>query len=324
MAIKPIFIFSLPRAGSTLLQRIIATHPQIATASEPWLLLPFIYAQRDTGTYSEYNHHTMYNALSEFIENLPEGHQTYNQLLRQFILGLYSKSANDKQIYFIDKTPRYHTISQEIIDLFPDAKFIFLWRNPLSIIASAIETFGRGKWRLYDYKIDYFKGFSDLHRTYLANKEHVLTVNYEQLILNSEAEKIRIFDYLELDSTTANFDDFASVQLNGGAGDPTGTRNYNKLSTEPLEKWKSTLANPVRKAWIRHYIHWLGQQRLTDIGYNYPELITDVKSINTTTKCLLSDSFRLTYGIIANTFETRIFSEKIKKMPSWTDIVSHL
>ena len=38
----PIFIISLPRSGSTLLQRILTSHESVASASEPWLLLPLI------------------------------------------------------------------------------------------------------------------------------------------------------------------------------------------------------------------------------------------------------------------------------------------
>ena len=38
-----VFIFSLPRSGSTLLQRLLATHPAVATTAEScksWLSTP--------------------------------------------------------------------------------------------------------------------------------------------------------------------------------------------------------------------------------------------------------------------------------------------
>ena len=46
---SPIFIFSLPRAGSTLLQRVLMGHPEIASIAEPWLLLPLMYVQKEHG-----------------------------------------------------------------------------------------------------------------------------------------------------------------------------------------------------------------------------------------------------------------------------------
>ena len=37
---KPIFLLSLPRSGSTLLHRMLASHPQVATLPEPWVPMP--------------------------------------------------------------------------------------------------------------------------------------------------------------------------------------------------------------------------------------------------------------------------------------------
>jgi hypothetical protein len=41
----PLFLLSLPRSGSTLAQRILAAHGGIATTSEPWILLPYLYVR---------------------------------------------------------------------------------------------------------------------------------------------------------------------------------------------------------------------------------------------------------------------------------------
>lgn len=40
------FLISLPWVGSILLQRILAVYPEVSTAEEAWLLLPWIYALR--------------------------------------------------------------------------------------------------------------------------------------------------------------------------------------------------------------------------------------------------------------------------------------
>jgi len=37
---KIAFLISLPRAGSTLLQRLLMAHSGIASCGEPWLALP--------------------------------------------------------------------------------------------------------------------------------------------------------------------------------------------------------------------------------------------------------------------------------------------
>ena len=43
---KLIFLFSLPRSGSTLVQRVLAVHDALITASEPWLLLSLIASKK--------------------------------------------------------------------------------------------------------------------------------------------------------------------------------------------------------------------------------------------------------------------------------------
>ena len=152
MHMKPLFIFSLPRSGSTLLQYILAAHSKISTVSEPWILLPFVYALKEEGSYSEFVHKAMVRAFSDFCEELPNGRKDYFDELSVFALRLYSKACQCESEYFLDKTPRYHLIVEEIIKMFPNGKFIFLWRNPLSIVASMMKSWAGGKWKLYSTK----------------------------------------------------------------------------------------------------------------------------------------------------------------------------
>jgi hypothetical protein len=322
--IKPIFIFSLPRSGSTFLQRIIATHPQISTASEPWLLLPLIYATRKSGSYAEYSYITMQNALSEFITGTPGSDKKYKELLNQFVTALYYENSKQGDIYFLDKTPRYHLIIKEIMEIFPTAKFIFLWRNPLAVVASALNTFGKdGKWRLYDYRIDFYKGLDNMHACFSKNNSNVHVINYEALVNSPDKEINRLFNFLELKNDIPDINSFSKVKLKGGAGDPTGVKNYNKVSSEPLHKWKAALCNPVRRSWARHYIKWIGKKRLSDMGYDYDDIMNDLDSIRTSHRLLFSDVIRISYGFVATMMETHIISEKIKKLPQLKNIYLH-
>ena len=66
--LKPLFIFSLPRSGSTMLQRVLAADSQISSVAEPWVLLPFVYALRGQGASADYNHQTANQGLMDFIE----------------------------------------------------------------------------------------------------------------------------------------------------------------------------------------------------------------------------------------------------------------
>ena len=114
---RPLFIFSLPRAGSTLLQRILAGHDGIASAAEPWLLLPALYTLRDTGVVAEYSHPIAVRAIKDFCRELPDGEATYLQHVRRQVLDLYAAASPPGTTYFLDKTPRYALIDEEIVSL---------------------------------------------------------------------------------------------------------------------------------------------------------------------------------------------------------------
>jgi len=68
LEIKPIFVFSLPRSGSTLMQRILGSSTEISTVSEPWILLPLFYALKKEGVYAEYGHDVLVDAVEDLCD----------------------------------------------------------------------------------------------------------------------------------------------------------------------------------------------------------------------------------------------------------------
>ena len=84
----PLFLLSLPRSGSTLAQRILAAHEPIATASEPWILLPYLYTLRERGIYAEYSHRVLVQAVNDFCAVLPGGRNDYVAEVRRLALRL--------------------------------------------------------------------------------------------------------------------------------------------------------------------------------------------------------------------------------------------
>jgi Sulfotransferase family len=272
MAIKPIFIFSITRSGSTLMQRVIAAHDGVATASEPWLLLPFIYALRDTGVVAEYTHPLMSRAARDFCDALPAGVEDYRTELRDFALRLYERAAPPGSRYFIDKSPPYYLVADEIVRLFPDGKFVFLWRNPLGVVGSIIDTWQRGAWRATGFREDLFIGLPRLVAAYEANRDRVHSVRFEDLLSGGERHWRGLVEYLGLEFDPRSLERFSEVRLNGSMGDQTGVRRYSKLDREPTEKWRRTLTNPLRLAWCRRYLAFLGSERLATMGYDEGEL----------------------------------------------------
>ena len=321
-SIEPIFLFSLPRSGSTLVQRILGASDAIKTVSEPWVLLSILANTSASDVYAKYYHKQSVRGVKDFISKLPRGKEDYDEAVRDFVLDLYSKAASKESIYFLDKTPRYHIVSDRIIDLFPNGKFIFLWRNPLSVIASMIETWGEGKWNLYRLKVDLFIGLEQLLQTLTEHKDEVWHVRYEDLITDEDSWK-NLFGYLDLAFDKSFLGSLDKVQLEGRYGDQTGTKEYQGISKEPLHKWRNTLRNPVRKCWARRYLKWIGSHRLNLMGYNLENLLADLNEVQPSYEYVFSDLGRMTIGSIRPWIEPQLFKEKIKKMPAMHRVVEH-
>jgi hypothetical protein len=266
MAIRPIFIFSISRSGSTLVQRVVAAHEGVATVSEPWLLLPHAYTLRARGVDAEYLHFRMVEAIEDFCEELPGGQGQYKQALHDFALGLYETAAGEGARWFVDKSPPYCLVAEEIMEIFPEGRFVFLWRNPLSIVASIIQTWE--PWRPTIFRDDLFVGLPRLVAAYERNAERAHAVRFEQLIGGDPAPWRDLMAYLGIEFEAGSLSAFADVALNGRMGDPTGVKRYTQLSAEPEQKWKGTLANPLRRSWCRRYLRFLGDRRLAVMGYD--------------------------------------------------------
>ncbi|MFK7846881.1 MAG: sulfotransferase [Rhodothermales bacterium] len=323
-SVAPIFLFSLPRSGSTLLQRILAKHDKIDTAAEPWLLLPMLSTLRSEGIYTNYDQNAVVDAIKDFYTSIDGGRPAFLSEIQDFTLNLYNRRAEKGAVYFLDKTPRYHLVVEEIMEVFPDAKFIFLWRNPLSIIASMLDTWHRGHWYLYFFKVDLFEGFAKLVKAYTDNKDRVLGVNYEDLLKDPETTTQKICAYLDLPFQSIMIEDFQSVDLQGDMGDPTGTKSYKSISDKPLNKWKGSLRNPIRKSWCKSYLKWIGKERLYTVGYEQKELLDDLKATPFSLKRMGGDMMRISYGFIYQIAELRLFQDKLKRLPGLKRIHPHL
>ncbi|MCF6272419.1 MAG: sulfotransferase [Rhodobacteraceae bacterium] len=264
---RPIFLLSPPRAGSTLLQRVLSTHPDIATTSEPWLLLPLLQALTPGGSFANHDQTLLLRALSGFCENLPEGQADLQAAIRDFACRLYAKAGNDAP-YFLDKTPRYALTAAALADTFPDAKFVFLFRNPVAITQSMNTTWGGKKWVLYRYYADLFDGMQNLARTarVLGERGHILT--YESFLKNPEAEAARLTRYLGLEPLALPL---TAPRIAGEMGDPVQA-----IRIDPhTHKQPRALSGP-RARWLRHYLARLGSETLETMGYSLPLLLEEL------------------------------------------------
>jgi hypothetical protein len=294
----PIFIFSITRSGSTLVQRVIGSYPEVATVSEPWLLIPLLYALRTRGVVAEYTHPLAVDAIEDFCRQLPGGVEDFHAELRRFVLRLYSKAAHHNRIrYFLDKTPPYFFVVDEILELFPQAKCILLWRNPLMVLSSLIDLDG-GAWDPARYRENLFDGLAKLTWAQERHPERLCAVRYEDLVTGDNAAWRRLTDYLGIEFDEASLTRFASLRLEGRLGDSVGVQRYSSLSTEPLQKWRRRINNPLRKAWADRWLRWLGRERLAIMGYDLDELRAELHAVANDNAQLAADCRRCARALL--------------------------
>jgi len=190
---EPIFIIGLPRAGSTLLEQILASHSSVEGTME-LPTLPRI--ARELAGSGEQDREA---PLIDAVANL--GPADLRRLGEQYLADTrrYRKTAAP---FFIDKMPTNWSYVGLIHLILPNAKIIDARRHPLGCCFSAFKQhFARGQDFTYDLADlgRYYRDYVDL----MAHIDAVLPgrvhrVFYETTINDTEAEIHRLLDYCGL------------------------------------------------------------------------------------------------------------------------------
>lgn len=223
--VQPVFIISLPRSGSTLLQRILMAHDGIASHAEPWFLLPLISMQKRNNIKTRYGHIQSANAIQNIIKTTSQ--EVIDSACRNFALEVYTQ-LSEKEAYFLDKTPRYYYIINDLYRVFPDAKFIYLLRNPVEIYNSMIQEFkGKSTRRLDHLDGDLINGtklIAEAIAKYGQN-ENTFVVQYDEVCIEPVKTVSSIQKFLGLDEDPEIVSRFP-LQVLHGHGDSSGMKKY--------------------------------------------------------------------------------------------------
>ncbi len=272
--IKPIFIFSLPRSGSTFLQKTLMACPKITSISEPWFLLPAVYSTKKEGLLSVYSHESAHTAFEDMVGNLAGDKSEYYEFLREFSLKLYARFCKNGEEYFIDKTPRNYLIIPEIAEIFPDAKFIFLFRSPENVIASMVRTWHNNKFRtLFASDLDFDIGPGLIADGYEMFKDKSILINYEDLAIRPDSIIKIILEYLEIKTETVVLTENGSSGLLGRMGDQSDNNGI-----VPNNKWNDVFNSPYRKHVFKKIISDIDNLYFTVGGYDKSRIIENINS----------------------------------------------
>jgi hypothetical protein len=149
---RPVFIVAAPRSGSTLLFETLASSSQLCTVGgEAHWLVESIESLRPGAPSVDSNRLTAEH-VSEAIAD---------RICEQILASLQDHTGQPLRepgaLRFLEKTPKNALRIPFFDRIFPDAQFVFLWRDPRENISSIIEAWRSGQWRTYP-KLDGFEG----------------------------------------------------------------------------------------------------------------------------------------------------------------------
>jgi len=250
---EPIFIVGLPRAGSTLIEQILASHSQIEGTME----LPDIgtiaaglKGARDDG-----------NDQSGYLPHLLELSSDERRTLGQRYLDGTRIQRQTSRHHFIDKMPNNFQHIGLIHCILPNATIIDARRHPVANCFSAFKQhFARGQGFTYDlgdlgrYWCDYERLMGHVD-TVLPGRVH--RVYHERLLANPEAEVRAMLDHI-------------GVSFEPECLAPHRTQRA--IRTASSEQVRQPIASTPDRTW-HHYRPWLGalEAQLAPAVERYPQ-----------------------------------------------------
>lgn len=200
---KRIFLVGSPRSGTTMLQSLLAAHPEVISFPE-----------------SKFFHYLLYKKfagklpgrMEAFFKdeiNRPEllqgfdDSQTVATKVSWFVGVLDGLAAEQNKSIWLEKTPEHIYFIEDIQRFLPDAKFIHILRNSMDTIASLHEAtrnshdlWGPG-WDL-NHCIHRWKEAMLISHKYAKNSNHIL-VKYEEILDNKVKKLEELSQFMEIE-----------------------------------------------------------------------------------------------------------------------------
>jgi hypothetical protein len=269
-----IFIISQPRSGSTLLQRVLSGHPSIQTSAETWLMLHPLYAFKETGIETEYDARWAASGVNEFLDNYTDGRGVYDDAIREWARVIYGNAlAKSGKPHFLDKTPRYFFVIPDLYRLFPRAKFVFLLRNPMAVLASELVTYVKGDWPVLGlFAPDLLLAPTLLLEGIEALGNEAIVVRYEEFVTSPERSIEALCNQLGLAFHEEMLEYSRTPAPIGSMNDPIGIHQHQRPSTDSLEKWMELGRTPQDRHLAISYLESLGRDVIERLGYSFDDI----------------------------------------------------
>ena len=186
-SIKLIFIVGMPRSGTSLVEQIISSHPEVYGAGElnaiGRLCVPLVFNKSLSKA----------NKISE--QAIKSIRSNYLDLLARF---------DSQERIITDKAPLNFRFIGHILSAFPEAKIIHLKRDPVAICWSIYKSNWSGLGNSFSYNMDDLVNYYGLYENLMGFwhqkfPDKIYDINYEKLTTHQESESKKLINYCGLD-----------------------------------------------------------------------------------------------------------------------------
>jgi len=237
---------------------------------------------RNESVISEYEHHLFMRSYDDLEKEGIDKDGLSSALINAVSEVYYQRVSTPSAKVFIDKTPRYSVICNEIIKDFSNDYHILLFRHPLACVSSMINTFGGGNWCLYRFDIDIFLGLPNLIKAAENHQDlkNLSIVRYEDFVANPES--YYQFICSELDVDPENKVALHEKPLAGTLGDPVGEKRFGKQVVSPAsdDLWNVSFNTFYRRWWAKNLLRIIGKESFALMGYDFSESMNSIGSSN--------------------------------------------
>ncbi|TPN37647.1 tetratricopeptide repeat-containing sulfotransferase family protein [Mesorhizobium sp. B1-1-6] len=186
----PIFVVGLPRSGTTLVEQIIASHPQVYGAGELGILKTAVGRQFPA---------TMPGGFPWGVSDIPD--TDFAEAGRAYLDMLHARYPHMRHV--TDKMPGNFLLVGFIHMMMPKARIIHCARDAAATCLSIYKVHFRGDSHRYGYDLGELADFHNLYTDIMAHWHKVLPgvvhdVRYEDFVADQEGQSRALINYLGL------------------------------------------------------------------------------------------------------------------------------
>jgi hypothetical protein len=241
------FLTGFPRSGTTLLEQVIATHPDMAALGErPVMLDAEVEFISGTGGIQR-----LAAAPSAVLEPFRD---SYWRRVRQFGVEPAGK-------VFVDKHPLAAMRLPLMWKMFPQARIVFALRDPRDVVLSCFRRSFNMNANMYEFNT--LEGAAHLYDAVMSSARvymerlplEVLRIRHEDVVADFDRASKSLCDFLGVDWTPA-LREFASTRRS--VATPSGAQIVRGLNEDGLGHWRHYAfalepVLPILQPWIEAY-----------------------------------------------------------------------